>query len=131
MPEGALRDFTTYFGSYCSVSEENPANINKDKLNDVILPKNDGFGGRHFMIRYIVEKNHYLLKDLGEGTGTFIKVSDQVILKNGHIISFGEFHLVVGLIYEKAMKNESECSKSSARMPKQSSSRMNLSSSDK
>ena len=70
------------------------------------------------MIRYIVEKNNYILKDLGEGTGTFIKVQDQVVLKNGHIISFGEFHLVVGLIYEKQLKNESEYSKSSARIPK-------------
>ena len=74
MPEGSLRDFTTYFGCYSSINEENPSQINKDKINDVILPKNDGFGERHFMIKYLIEKNYYMIKDLGEGTGTFIKV---------------------------------------------------------
>ena len=71
-----MKDFSTYFGSYCSLSEEDPSKVNKDKLNDVILPKADGFGGRHFMVKYMIEKNHYMLKDLGEGTGTFVKVQD-------------------------------------------------------
>ena len=41
------------------------------------------------------------MRDLGEGTGTFIKVDRQFILKNGHIVSFGESHMVVGLVLEK------------------------------
>ncbi len=43
-------------------------------MNDVILPKNDDFGDHHFAIKYNTDKNNYSLKDLGEGTGTFIKV---------------------------------------------------------
>jgi hypothetical protein len=70
-------------------------------LNDVILPKGDGFGERHFMIKYMYEKNYYIIKDLGEGSGTFIKVQKETILKNGHIVSFGDFHMVVGLVLDK------------------------------
>lgn len=44
------------------------------KLNDVILPKTEGFGPRHFLISFSLEKNGYCLRDLGEGTGTFIRV---------------------------------------------------------
>jgi hypothetical protein len=42
-----------------------------------------------------------LLKDLGDGTGTFIKVERDFVLKNGHIVSFGENHMVVGIIVDK------------------------------
>jgi hypothetical protein len=41
------------------------------------------------------------LKDLGEGSGTFIKVETNFVLKNGHIVSFGENHMVVGIVMEK------------------------------
>jgi hypothetical protein len=41
------------------------------------------------------------LKDLGEGSGTFIKVETNFVLKNGHIVSFGENHMVVGIVLEK------------------------------
>ena len=42
--------------------------------NDVILPKSEGFGNNHFYIKFCPEKNFYTLKDMGDGTGTFIKV---------------------------------------------------------
>lgn len=45
---------------------------------------------------------------MGEGTGTFIRLQKQVILKNGHIISFGDIHMVIGIVLEKIMKKESE-----------------------
>lgn len=44
------------------------------KLNDYVLPSVEGFGSKHFQIRFSNEQNSYFLKDLGEGTGTFIKV---------------------------------------------------------
>ena len=103
-----MKDFSTYFGSYCSLLIEDQNKINKDKLNDVILPRADGFGDRHFVIKYLIEKNYYILKDLGEGSGTFIKIQKEAVLKNGHIVSFGDFHMVVGLVLDKNFKNESE-----------------------
>jgi hypothetical protein len=54
-----------------------------------------------------------------------------MILKNGHIVSFGDFHMVIGLVLDKNFKTDSEQSKSSARAPKKSSSRINLSNSEK
>jgi hypothetical protein len=35
-----------------------------------------------------------MLKDLGEGTGTLIKVERDFVLKNWRIVSFGENHMV-------------------------------------
>jgi hypothetical protein len=34
-------------------------------VNDVVLPKCEGFGENHFVIRYCPEKNNYVIKDLG------------------------------------------------------------------
>ena len=67
-------DFTTYFGSY-DVNElmKNDV-VETGKLNDYILPKSEGFGKRHFMIYFSVEKNGYFIKDAGEGLGTFIRI---------------------------------------------------------
>ena len=67
-------DFSTYFGSYNGEEIRNKSEIDEKKLNDVILPKLEGFGLRHFMIKYWLDKNGYFLKDLGEGSGTFIKI---------------------------------------------------------
>lgn len=96
-------DFTTYFGSYEPISDIQQKMIDADidKLNDVLLPEHDGFGARHFYIKYSNDLNSYMIKDLGEGSGTFIKVQKQFILKNGHIVSFGENHMVVGIIVDK------------------------------
>lgn len=71
------------------------------KLNDVVLPAADNFGARHFQIKFSNEHNCYTIKDLGDGSGTFIKVQKQFILKNGHIVSFGDNHMVVGIIVDK------------------------------
>lgn len=37
----------------------------------------------------------YFIKDLGEGSGTFIKVDEPLILNNGYLISYGDSHMVV------------------------------------
>jgi hypothetical protein len=91
-------DFCTYFGSYYPL---NGANCEENKLNDVVLPSEESFGSRHFQIKFSIEQNSYFLKDLGEGTGTFIKVGKRFVLKNGHIVSFGENHMVIGIIVDK------------------------------
>lgn len=69
-------DFTTYFGSYEPISDlqQKMIDAEMDKLNDVLLPEHDGFGSRHFYIKYSNDMSCYLIKDLGEGSGTFIKV---------------------------------------------------------
>ena len=56
-----------------------------------------GFGGRHFIIFYDTELNEYFLKDLGEGSGTFVKLEQELKLKNGNIISFTDNHMLISI----------------------------------
>lgn len=102
----AQGDFMSYFGSYDTNQLMKNDVVETGKLNDYILSAEQGFGRRHFMINFSVEKNGYFLKDVGEGSGTFIKVEQQTILKNGHIVSFGDNHMVVGLVLEKKDKDD-------------------------
>ena len=57
-------DHYVYFGS--------AKEMNGKIVNDVICNKDDKFALMHFFIRYDKYKNCYFLKDLGDGTGTFL-----------------------------------------------------------
>ncbi|CDW75591.1 UNKNOWN [Stylonychia lemnae] len=48
------------------------------------------FGDRHFMIQYDYDANRYLLRDSGMGSGTFLKIQRDHILKSGQLISIGK-----------------------------------------
>ena len=67
-------DQCTYFGTYTPQQKPPEEAIDENKLCDVGLPHGDGFGPRHFVIKYSSDMNCYFLRDLGEGSGTFIKV---------------------------------------------------------
>lgn len=56
-----------------------------------------GIGKRHMVIKYSQMDKKYYLRDLGDGSGTFIRVDNQkdLILKHGFIVSFGDSHMVV------------------------------------
>jgi len=88
--EGSLRkkqDGITYIGSV--LQEGNQV------LNDFVIPEDsNSLGRRHLMIRYNPSTHKYYLKDLGEGSGTFVKIDIPIPLKQGYIISFGESHMV-------------------------------------
>ena len=66
-------------------------------INDIILPQSEkGVGRRHFMIQYKnSDKRAYLIKDLGDGMGTFIRLVRPLGLVNNFIISFGDSHMIV------------------------------------
>lgn len=51
------------------------------------------------MIKYSRDDKKYYLRDLGDGSGTFVRIdnSSDLILKHGFIISFGDSHMVVQL----------------------------------
>ena len=72
-------------------------------INDIILSENEkGIGKRHFMIQYNkgiikVEKAQYLLKDMGEGMGTFIRIDKPIKIKTTYIVSFGDSHMIAQL----------------------------------
>lgn len=91
--ENSLRnkkDGLTFLGSLVKEGEE--------FTNDFIIPDTEpGVGKHHLVIRYNVQTKSYCLKDLGEGTGTFVRLDNSLALKNGYIISFGDSHMVVQL----------------------------------
>lgn len=66
-------------------------------INDILLPQSEkGVGKRHFLIQYKKSPAPgYFIKDLGDGMGTFIRLSKPLGLKNNYIISFGDSHMIV------------------------------------
>lgn len=66
-------------------------------VNDIILSdKEKGVGSKHFMLQYDPRyKNKYVLRDLGEGMGTFIRIDNQLKLITNYIVSFGDSHMIV------------------------------------
>jgi len=72
--------------------------LGNDPSNDIIIPKEEtGIGKRHMVIKYGMEAKCYYLKDLGDGTGTFVKIESALELQQGYIISFSDTHIVVNL----------------------------------
>ena len=80
-------DHYVYFGS--------AKEMNGRIVNDIICLKEDDFADQHFYIRYdkcisikknnSIDKNHYLIKDLGLGSGTFLRtqIGVHTALRNG------------------------------------------------
>lgn len=88
--EGSIRgvsDGEVYFGGVAKVKET--------VVNDFVLPNEEGVGNRHFLIKYHAMERKYTIRDLGEGTGTFIKLTTKQQLKDNYILSFGENHMVI------------------------------------
>lgn len=65
-------------------------------MNDYNFPCDEvGIGRQHFQIRYAAEEKRYYIKDLSQGTGTFIKIQSPLKLRTSQIISFGGNHFTV------------------------------------
>ena len=65
-------------------------------LNDFDVSfEENGPSKRHMIIKYSIVDKRYFLRDLGEGSGTFVKIEKPLLLKNGYIISFGDSHMTV------------------------------------
>ena len=67
-----------------------------DQVNDIILPKNEfGIGSVHFVIEFNSMSGQFLIKDQGDGTGTFVKLTHPILLQSYYILSFGNTHMTV------------------------------------
>ncbi len=89
--ERRVNDGCVYIGTQGKTAEEECA-------NDIVLPAEEqGLGKKHMVIKYNPETHSYALKDLGDGTGTFVKVDSALTLKQGYIISFGDSHMAVNI----------------------------------
>jgi len=65
-------------------------------LNDFVIAQDDlGIGKRHMIIKYNMDDRRYYMRDLGDGSGTFVRLDVPLALKNGFIISFGDSHMTV------------------------------------
>ena len=68
------------------------------QVNDVIVPdQENAVGQQHFVIKFYPEKNGYFLKDLAEGTATFIRISKVSVLKKKNKITFGSIDFYANL----------------------------------
>mmetsp|Transcript_21564 Transcript_21564/g.33214 ORF Transcript_21564/g.33214 Transcript_21564/m.33214 type:complete len:96 (-) Transcript_21564:581-868(-) len=74
--------------------------------NDIVLKNDETIGRSHFRIRYCPLKNKFLLKDMGDGSGTFIRIEEPTILSSGTVICIGESHIIVGLIFDNLLQNK-------------------------
>ena len=67
-------------------------------INDILLPASErGVGRQHFVIEYSPHTRSYHLRDLSEGSGTFIRLDQPLVLSRLSVISFGESHVSFGL----------------------------------
>ena len=62
-----------------------------------VITGSGGIGKRHMVIKYQELDRRYYLRDLGDGSGTFIRIDNykDLVLKHGFIVSFGDSHMVV------------------------------------
>lgn len=64
--------------------------------NDFNFPIEElGVGKRHMVIKYSESNRKYYLRDLSDGTGTFVKITKPLKLASNYIISFGDTHFTV------------------------------------
>ena len=105
----AKNDGCTFFGSVGANSGWFGLNKEKELMNDVVIGDNiqgTDIGRRHFVVKYKMDTKGYYLKDLGDGSGTFVRVDRPLvtlflriiryqILSNGFLISFGDSHMIV------------------------------------
>ena len=52
------------------------------------------------IIKYNMQEKRYYLRDLGDGSGTFVKIDTPLMLKNGYIISYGDSHMTVNFFQD-------------------------------
>ena len=52
-----------------------------------------------------METRSYFIRDLGDGSGTFVHLRKALPLKHGYIISFGDSHMVVQLDLDDMIEN--------------------------
>ena len=82
------RDGETYIG----LQKDQPGS--RGVNNDIVL-EDSSVGNQHCLIKYHPERKKYYLQDLGEGSGTFIKIEKELELKSGFIISFSDSHMLI------------------------------------
>jgi len=72
------------------------------------IKKNEGElrpRGRHFQLYYNIDSFKYYIKDLGTGSGSFMKIKTETILRNNALINIGDSYVVVNFGNEEDMSS--------------------------
>ena len=77
--------------------------------NDYTFPAaSSGLGQKQFKIYHSISDNKYYIQDLGNGSGTFVRIDTKVPIAEGNVFAFGSFH--IALLYKQAGDTESTIS---------------------
>mmetsp|Transcript_13331 Transcript_13331/g.9410 ORF Transcript_13331/g.9410 Transcript_13331/m.9410 type:complete len:144 (-) Transcript_13331:404-835(-) len=80
----------------CTIIGSQGPGPNGEAFNDFVISSEDtGIGRRHMIIKYNIDVRRYFLRDLGDGSGTFVRLDVPLQLKHGYIISFGDSHMTI------------------------------------
>ena len=100
MVQGSKRkekDGITYFG----LIDENNSYIDTTSNEDIDyiinandIGENNNLLGRHFRIRFDINKMKYFIKDLGKGYGTFKKIVEKEKIKDSYLLNIGNSYIV-------------------------------------
>eukprot|EP00826_Nyctotherus_ovalis_P041336 TRINITY_DN4144_c0_g1_i3.p1 TRINITY_DN4144_c0_g1~~TRINITY_DN4144_c0_g1_i3.p1 ORF type:complete len:296 (+),score=57.38 TRINITY_DN4144_c0_g1_i3:76-963(+) len=95
------KDGAAYFGCKKRSCKSAIRLRHSEIVNDVVIKLRDKsiaemYRGPHFRIRY--KSGSYWIKDLGIGFGTFLKVSDPLLIRDGSLIMFGDSFLLLNLL---------------------------------
>ena len=74
--------------------------VKGDIFNDFVVQQdeNEGIGDRHLIIKYNMNDRQYYIRDLGKGSGTFVRLDVPLTLKNGYIVSYGTSHMSISFV---------------------------------
>ena len=76
------KDGITYFGTNPGKGDDMGGEIDFEFKNGENKYDDEGIYGRHFMIKFNSDDLNYYIKDLGKGTGAFIKIQEWTEIKN-------------------------------------------------
>lgn len=70
--------------------------------NDIVIPCDPEMkkkpAGRHFQVKYSEDKHAYLIKDLGTGSGAFLRLTNRHSLSSQTLLSIGDSYLFLTLL---------------------------------
>lgn len=59
----------------CTIIGSQDASLSGEVFNDFVISNADtGIGKRHMVIKYSLDNKSYYLRDLGDGSGTFVRL---------------------------------------------------------
>ncbi|OMJ66560.1 hypothetical protein SteCoe_36547 [Stentor coeruleus] len=95
----AKNDHKTYIGSQLTE--------NGEIINDYVIEEQSfGMGKQHFIIKFNLLTSKYTISDIGDGTGTFIKIRAETILKDNLIICYSNSFMKIVSIGSTASLNQ-------------------------